>query len=264
MLLSKMIKFNRIRIDKGTCTIFLYDLERASSPRDCPRISLTSNKKKTLVAILTMAPAKRLQLCDLAEEDYDQLPGNISYYDSEDDSESPNNNKSTGKGFKAGDSISKLFSRITGSDSDVEPSTEQLKASFAKLKNLDNEPSTFLTSGWIGVEGVLGAGGQGCTRLFVKLDENGCITSHLAVKESYVTAYSWNSQDFWQEDRYHKDPREAIVHKLCTLPTDEKWEKHIVQYRSHSVNPKHRTHRLYMEYASCGDLHAVYKAQRRK
>jgi hypothetical protein len=46
-----------------------------------------------------------------------------------------------------------------------------------------------------------------------------------------------------------------------SLRTPENWERHIVQYMSHSVNPTWQVNRTYMEYCEGGDLQTLLKAQ---
>ena len=120
-----------------------------------------------------------------------------------------------------------------------------------------------LHENWIGVEGSLGAGGQGCARLFVRVDDQQKITERVVIKDSWSKAY-WDKEDWWQKGRYRCDPRESITHKLLTLPTPQEWERYLVGYISHSINPTCQTNRVYMEYCESGDLEGLKKAQGQK
>ena len=130
-----------------------------------------------------------------------------------------------------------------------------IKALFKAVKRLDG--------GWIGVKGELGSGGQGCARLFVRCDENQKIIERIVIKDSWSKTY-WDNKDWWEEGRYRCDPRESITHRLLTLPTPDKWERHLVEYISHSVNFTWQTCRTYMEYCEGGDLNGLKKAQKKK
>ncbi|KAI5203083.1 hypothetical protein E4T39_04352 [Aureobasidium subglaciale] len=120
-----------------------------------------------------------------------------------------------------------------------------------------------LPGGWIGVKQILGKGGQGCTRLFVKVDGQNKIIERIAVKESLARMSRWIEEDMWFPGRYGKDPRESIIHKLLTLETPQKWERYIVKYLSHSINHELKSHRTYMEYVEGGDLDGLFKAHKR-
>jgi hypothetical protein len=120
-----------------------------------------------------------------------------------------------------------------------------------------------LHGGWIGVEGQLGDGGQGCARLFVKVDDRQRIIKRVVVKDAW-SKYVWDNEDWWEKGRFRCDSRESITHKLMSLPTPENWERHIVQYMSHSINPTWHVNRTYMEYCEGGDLESLREAQDKK
>ena len=145
-----------------------------------------------------------------------------------------------------------------------EPDKDMLLKKFKRVDNLDKETHGNAEQGWIGVNEALGEGGQGCARLFVKLDKEGKIVDRIAVKETYESAATWLSTGFWHEYREGKDPREAMIHRLLSLETEQKWERHIIDYRGHSINHKNKSHRTYMEYVDGGDLHKLFRAQNKK
>lgn len=124
---------------------------------------------------------------------------------------------------------------------------------FQNVKSLDG--------GWIGVEGRLGKGGQGCARLFVKVGAQNRIAERVVVKDSFQKLEMWADENFWERGRIGLDPRESIVNKLLSLRTPEKWERYIVEYLGHSINHQWKTNRTYMEYCEGGDLHKLMKAQ---
>ncbi|KAI4733269.1 hypothetical protein E4T50_16178 [Aureobasidium sp. EXF-12298] len=121
-----------------------------------------------------------------------------------------------------------------------------------------------LNGGWIGVEGRLGKGGQGCARLFVKVDDQHRITERIVVKDSFQKLEMWADEHWWERGRLGLDPRESIVNKLLSLPTPERWERYIVEYLGHSINHKWKINRTYMEYCDGGDLHKLMKAQNQR
>ncbi|KAG9668248.1 kinase-like protein, partial [Aureobasidium melanogenum] len=127
---------------------------------------------------------------------------------------------------------------------------------FQNVKSLDG--------GWVGVEGRLGKGGQGCARLFVKVDNQHRIAERVVVKDSFQKLEMWADENFWERGRVGIDPRESIVNKLLSLPTPERWERYIVEYLGHSINHQWKTNRTYMEYCDGGDLHKLMKAQNQK
>ncbi|KAG9637485.1 kinase-like protein, partial [Aureobasidium melanogenum] len=133
---------------------------------------------------------------------------------------------------------------------------DELADLFQNIKSLEG--------GWIGVEGRLGRGGQGCARLFVKVDDQNRITERIAVKDSFQKLEMWADEHWWERGRLGFDPRESIVNKLLSLPTPERWERYIVEYLGHSINHKWKTNRTYMEYCDGGDLHKLMKAQNQR
>ncbi|KAG9638013.1 kinase-like protein, partial [Aureobasidium melanogenum] len=133
---------------------------------------------------------------------------------------------------------------------------DELVNLFQNIKSLDG--------GWIGVEGRLGKGGQGCARLFVKVDDQNRITERIVVKDSFQKLEMWADEHWWERGRLGMDPRESIVNKLLSLPTPERWERYIVEYLGHSINHKWKTNRTYMEYCDGGDLHKLMKAQNQR
>ncbi|KAG9553928.1 kinase-like protein, partial [Aureobasidium melanogenum] len=133
---------------------------------------------------------------------------------------------------------------------------DELVDLFQNIKSLDG--------GWIGVEGRLGKGGQGCARLFVKVDDQNRITERIVVKDSFQKLEMWADEHWWERGRLGLDPRESIVNKLLSLPTPERWERYIVEYLGHSINHKWKTNRTYMEYCDGGDLHKLMKAQNQR
>ncbi|KAI5275411.1 hypothetical protein E4T47_01536 [Aureobasidium subglaciale] len=116
---------------------------------------------------------------------------------------------------------------------------------------------------WIGVQKMLGRGGQGCTRLFVRVDDQNKITERIAVKESLAKMARWMEEDMWFPGRYGKDPRESIIHKLLTMATPQRWERYIIGYLGHTINHELKSHRTYMEYVEGGDLDDLFKAHNR-
>lgn len=141
---------------------------------------------------------------------------------------------------------------------------KQLEFKFKHQDNLDHEFPNLVWEGWQGINATLGKGGQGCTRLFVRVDQHNNISERMAVKETYVADWTWQKRDFWQINRVGRDPREVVTHKLCSMYTPQRWERHIVAYKDHSVNEENRTFRTYMEYCDGGDLHGVIAAQKRE
>lgn len=134
------------------------------------------------------------------------------------------------------------------------PEKDEIVELFQNVKRLDG--------GWIGVEGRLGKGGQGCARLFVKLDDRNRITERIVVKDSFQKLETWVEENWWESGRFGIDPRESIVNKILSLPTPQRWERYIVEYLGHSINHQWKTNRTYMEYCDGGDLHKLMKAQR--
>lgn len=124
---------------------------------------------------------------------------------------------------------------------------------FQDVKRLDGD--------WIGVEGKLGKGGQGCARLFVRVDDQNRITERIVIKDSFQNLVTWTDETWWERGRIGLDPRESIVNKLLSLPTPARWERYIVEYLGHAVNHQWKTNRTYMEYCDGGDLHKLIKAQ---
>jgi hypothetical protein len=152
----------------------------------------------------------------------------------------------------------------------INPKDKPIKKSLTTLLQEEKEKIVGLFKGvkrlhggWIGVEGQLGDGGQGCARLFVRVDDQQRIIERVVVKDAWST-HVWDEEDWWEEGRFRCDPRESITHKLLSLPTPENWERHIVQYMSHSVNHTWRVNRTYMEYCEGGDLEGLKKAQDKK
>ncbi|KAK6002591.1 hypothetical protein QM012_001341 [Aureobasidium pullulans] len=133
------------------------------------------------------------------------------------------------------------------------PKMDEVVKLFQNVKRLDGN--------WIGVEGRLGKGGQGCARLFVRVDEQNRITKRIVVKDSCQNLATWADENWWARGRLGFDPRESIVNKLLSLPTPERWERYIVEYLGHSINHQWKTNRTYMEYCDGGDLHKLMKAQ---
>lgn len=141
--------------------------------------------------------------------------------------------------------ISQIFASI--------PKKDDVMNLFQDVKRLDGD--------WIGVEGKLGKGGQGCARLFVKVDGQNRITERIVVKDSFQHLVTWADEKWWEPGRLGLDPRESIVNKLLSLPTPEKWERYIVEYFGHAINHQWKTNRTYMEYCDGGDLHKLMKSQ---
>lgn len=133
------------------------------------------------------------------------------------------------------------------------PKKDDVMDLFQDVESLDGD--------WIGVEGKLGKGGQGCARLFVRVDGQNRITERIVVKDSFQNLVTWADENWWEQGRLGLDPRESIVNKLLSLPTPEKWERYIVEYLGHTINHHWKTNRTYMEYCDGGDLHKLMKAQ---
>ncbi|KAI4719568.1 hypothetical protein E4T48_04255 [Aureobasidium sp. EXF-10727] len=135
------------------------------------------------------------------------------------------------------------------------PEKHEVLELFEGVKRLDG--------GWIGVEGKLGKGGQGCARLFVKVDDQRRITQRVVIKDSWQPITMWTHESWWEKGRLGCDPRESIVNKLLSLPTPERWERYIVEYLAHSINHTWQVNRTYMEYCDGGDLHKLMTAQKK-
>ncbi|CAD0111949.1 unnamed protein product [Aureobasidium uvarum] len=133
------------------------------------------------------------------------------------------------------------------------PEKHEIFELFENVKRLDG--------GWIGVEGKLGKGGQGCARLFVKVDDQKRITKRVVIKDSWQPIELWAQEDWWEKGRLGYDPRESIMNRLLSLPTPERWERYIVEYLGHSINHIWKVSRTYMEYCDGGDLHNLMNAQ---
>jgi hypothetical protein len=132
---------------------------------------------------------------------------------------------------------------------------EEIVKLFQDVKRLHGD--------WIGVEGQLGDGGQGCARLFVRINDQQKITERVVIKDSW-SRFHWDDGDWWEKGRLRCDPRESITHKLLTLQTPERWERHLVQYMGHSINPTWQVSRTYMEFCEGGDLEDLMSAQNRR
>jgi hypothetical protein len=140
-------------------------------------------------------------------------------------------------------------------EGEKEKEKEKIVKLFQDVKRLDE--------GWIGVEGQLGDGGQGCARLFVRVDDQRRITERVVVKDSW-SRFHWDDGDWWEKGRFRCDPRESITHKLLTLPTPERWERHLVHYMGHSINATWQVSRTYMEFCEGGDLEDLISAQNKR
>ncbi|KAK4504517.1 hypothetical protein PRZ48_005433 [Zasmidium cellare] len=152
-------------------------------------------------------------------------------------------------------------------DEEIPPSQDRVRRRTDTSLGFGEERSHLQKGDHWNSHSVLGTGGNGQARLWVKVDPSMKITDRIAVKEVFLSErrgpdhlLSWNWDSYWFGEIHNREPIEEHVPRML-----ENCEDHdnIVRCYGAAIYDKLCMYRLYSEYCPHGDLLGLIRAHRR-